>query len=192
MCVCENVCACECVCVCVCVCVPTALHHCNTMRNAAAQGFVEERILVAANDNLIPGTLQHTATHCNTPRHTATRCNTLQHTATRCIILQHRVCAGGHVVARYFGGNERQSDSWARHALFTTWVVSSLFCITAASRTQDCPRTFGSLFCQVSLCIGWGLSLVSCHTRPTDSRLPSHVWQPIWQRASCGRALLWK
>ena len=31
-------------------------------------------------------TLQHTATHCNTPQHTATHCNTLQHRPgeTRC------------------------------------------------------------------------------------------------------------
>jgi len=28
--------------------------------------------------------------------------------------------------------------------------------------------------------------------RPTNSRLPSHVWQPILQRASLIRALLWK
>ena len=33
--------------------------------------------------------LQHTATHCNTPQHTATHCNTPQHTATHCNTLQH-------------------------------------------------------------------------------------------------------
>ena len=187
---------CVCVCVCVCTHCPPPLQH-NAKRSSTgicrrAHFGSSERQSDTWHTATHCNTLQHTATHHDTLQHTATRCNTLQHTATRCIILQHRVCGGGHVVARNFGGNERQSDSWARHALFTTWVVSSLFCITAATRTQDCPRTFGSLFCEVSLCIGWGLSLVSCHTRPTNSRLPSHVWQPIWQRASCGRALLWK
>ena len=37
----------------------------------------------------ITGTLQHTATHCNTPQHTATHCNTPQHTAIHCNTLQH-------------------------------------------------------------------------------------------------------
>ena len=36
-----------------------------------------------------PGTLQHTATHCNKLQHTAIHCNTLQHTATHSNILQH-------------------------------------------------------------------------------------------------------
>ena len=35
------------------------------------------------------GTLQHTATHCNTPLHTATHCNTSQHTAKHRNTLQH-------------------------------------------------------------------------------------------------------
>ena len=34
-------------------------------------------------------TLQHYATHCNTPQHTATHCTTLHHTATHCNTLQH-------------------------------------------------------------------------------------------------------
>jgi len=34
-------------------------------------------------------TLQHTATHCNTPQHTANHCNAPQHTATHCNTLQH-------------------------------------------------------------------------------------------------------
>jgi len=34
-------------------------------------------------------TLQHTATHCNTPQHTAAHRNTLQHTATHCNTPQH-------------------------------------------------------------------------------------------------------
>jgi len=51
----------------------------------------------------VHSTLQHTATHCNTPhhtathsstpqhiaRHTASQCNTLQHTASHCNTLQH-------------------------------------------------------------------------------------------------------
>jgi len=48
-------------------------------------------------------TLQHTASHCNTPHHTATQaathCNTLKH--TRCVTLQHTaiysLCGGPRV-----------------------------------------------------------------------------------------------
>jgi len=35
------------------------------------------------------GSLQLTATHCNTLQHTAAHCSTLQHTETRCNTLQH-------------------------------------------------------------------------------------------------------
>jgi len=35
------------------------------------------------------GSMQHTATHCNTLQHITTHCNTLQHTATHCNTLQH-------------------------------------------------------------------------------------------------------
>ena len=36
-----------------------------------------------------PGSLQQTATHCNTLQHAATNCNTLQNTATHCNTRQH-------------------------------------------------------------------------------------------------------
>jgi len=46
-------------------------------------------LLIAAYLDQVLGTLQHTATRCNTRQHTATRCNALQRTATRCNTLQH-------------------------------------------------------------------------------------------------------
>jgi len=80
----------------------------RTNRNAMSRSLLEA--LIVTNRY----TLQHTATHCNTPylysriniqyrvvivavgycntlQHTATHCNTLQHTATQCNTLQHTI-----------------------------------------------------------------------------------------------------
>jgi len=83
--------------------------HCNTPQHAAAHTLntrLMKRISIGSSNT--QQSLQHTASHCNTPhctahcntlhrtatpcdtlQHTATYCNTLHHTATHCDTLQH-------------------------------------------------------------------------------------------------------
>jgi len=73
--------------------------HCKTQHYAATHYNTLQQTEILFSSESFPvnptrrtsgrGTLQHTASHCNTPHHTATRCNTLQHTATHCNTLRY-------------------------------------------------------------------------------------------------------
>jgi len=54
--------------------------HLNTLQHTATHGNTPNKLQFVERYFRI--TLQHTAPHCNTLHHTATHCNTLQHTAT--------------------------------------------------------------------------------------------------------------
>jgi len=84
-----RVCACMCVYVCVCVCV--CVFYLGEGREMA---------------EVIGGSLQHSATHCNTLQHTATHCNTLQRTATHTQYLGEGREMAEVIDARRAGGEE--------------------------------------------------------------------------------------
>ena len=67
---------------------PITAIHCNTLQHTASH-YNTPTFLHSLPSVVHCVTLQHTATHCKTPRHTATHCSTLQHTTTHCNTLQH-------------------------------------------------------------------------------------------------------
>jgi len=74
--------------------------------------------------------MQHTATHCNTPQRAQTHCNTLQHTATRCNTPQHTA------------KNCKRSSShmqWKRQVCNSLQLTAKL-CNTLQRAATDHPR----------------------------------------------------
>jgi len=61
------------------------LQHTGGMEVGGGSSACEHRGTVGGD---AAGTLQHTATHCNTPQHTATHSSILQHAKTHCNTLQ--------------------------------------------------------------------------------------------------------
>ena len=157
----------KCVGVCVCCSVRVCLRECAvTLLELSLTNICIQHPTLQHTGN----TLQHTATHCNTPgvnsvwptsastptlRHTTPHCNTLQHTATHYTTLHHSAPhynTPGVNSAWPTSASNTHTSLWRLRSRFNRYrpatyarrdsLICEIFCVTRRNSMRDIPRSY--------------------------------------------------
>jgi len=128
--------------------------HCNTLQTCIRNG---QRVVTTHCNTLHCNTLQHTATHGNTPHMHQQRVTPSPHTATHCQKLQRLITASLMHLRMQF-----TQSNFFFFALQKSTIQNILFCI---AKKQNCNIHIGKLcFTYRSYCVNFSGKLCCAHT----------------------------